>query len=374
MDFAIITNVFFVVTFCQIIVITGILIFTRSNQSRSNKFLAALLAINLLIIIKEFATNNWQWHVFTDYHKILFALFQLGFLSGPLALIYTKVVIDKKFKLKIVHLFHLIPLLLAYSMIFPELYKSTTFVIWWSPFFLPLSISMIVHNTIYIAFAAKYLIKSNLRQTPLLKIKSKMSVTDNSLLILSVLFVLWVIRIVPFVYFFTFNHLGFSSLFLAMHEAVQNSLAFLFLNFSLFIVFIMPILNTTKNNKYFEFIDKNEITSIKEELTRLLVEQKIYQTSEISLLTVAAMLDINPRYLSHIVNNEMNFTFTDLINFYRVNESKRLLINYPDKTIQQIMFEVGFNSKSVFNSLFKKDTGSTPTQFRHNLSMSVIKE
>jgi AraC-like DNA-binding protein len=58
--------------------------------------------------------------------------------------------------------------------------------------------------------------------------------------------------------------------------------------------------------------------------------------------------------------------FYDLVNGYRVEEAKRLLldsksINY---TILSVGFEAGFNSKTTFNTVFKKFTGFTPTEFR----------
>ena len=57
--------------------------------------------------------------------------------------------------------------------------------------------------------------------------------------------------------------------------------------------------------------------------------------------------------------------FYDLINTHRVEEAKKRLIDSNNtKTILEILYEVGFNSKSVFNSAFKKNTGFTPTEFR----------
>ena len=62
----------------------------------------------------------------------------------------------------------------------------------------------------------------------------------------------------------------------------------------------------------------------------------------------------------------MNKNFYDLINGYRVDEAKRLLVNPENKnyTILSVGFEAGFNSKTTFNTVFKKFTGLTPTDFR----------
>jgi len=52
----------------------------------------------------------------------------------------------------------------------------------------------------------------------------------------------------------------------------------------------------------------------------------------------------------------------------RIEEAKRLLTNPKDKkiTVLEVMYEVGFNSKSSFNTLFKKYTGVTPSEIKRN--------
>jgi AraC-like DNA-binding protein len=60
-----------------------------------------------------------------------------------------------------------------------------------------------------------------------------------------------------------------------------------------------------------------------------------------------------------------NLSFPEFVNEYRVREAERLILcSKGENTIQQIMYEVGFNSKSAFNAAFKKHTGYTPTEIR----------
>jgi AraC-like DNA-binding protein len=58
--------------------------------------------------------------------------------------------------------------------------------------------------------------------------------------------------------------------------------------------------------------------------------------------------------------------FFDFINRYRIEEAQRLLTDPPDKkiTVLEVLYECGFNSKSSFNTLFKKHTGLTPSEFK----------
>ena len=59
-------------------------------------------------------------------------------------------------------------------------------------------------------------------------------------------------------------------------------------------------------------------------------------------------------------------TFFDFINSYRIDDATEILADLDNNkvTVLEIMFEVGFNSKSSFNTAFKKHTGFTPTTYR----------
>ena len=86
----------------------------------------------------------------------------------------------------------------------------------------------------------------------------------------------------------------------------------------------------------------------------------------LSLNDLAGKLLMSPRILSQVINGSMNQNFFDFVNSYRIEEAKRILLDPSSqhKTILEILYEVGFNSKSVFHSAFKKHANTTPTQFR----------
>lgn len=62
----------------------------------------------------------------------------------------------------------------------------------------------------------------------------------------------------------------------------------------------------------------------------------------------------------------MDKHFFDFINEYRIEKAKKILKDPTQKelTILEILYQVGFNSKSSFSTSFKKYTGKTPTEFR----------
>jgi len=68
-----------------------------------------------------------------------------------------------------------------------------------------------------------------------------------------------------------------------------------------------------------------------------------------------------------VINENTGQNFFDFVNRYRIGEAKRMLTDPTDKkiTVQEILYVVGFNSKSSFNTLFKKYTGVTPSEFKN---------
>ena len=109
------------------------------------------------------------------------------------------------------------------------------------------------------------------------------------------------------------------------------------------------------------------------QITRKLADERVYLNEELSLSTLAHELQVEPHQLSRFLNIHLHTTFTALINSYRVNEAKALLINEPEDTILDIAFAAGFNSKASFNRIFKKVTGMTPSEYRLKMRGSNVR-
>lgn len=104
------------------------------------------------------------------------------------------------------------------------------------------------------------------------------------------------------------------------------------------------------------------------ELKNYMVQNKPYLNPSLTIKELAHELDTNSRDLSLLINKEIGQHFFDFVNCFRIEKAKQLLLSENiDHTVQQIMYDVGFNSKSTFNSAFKKHTGMTPTQYRKTL-------
>ena len=105
------------------------------------------------------------------------------------------------------------------------------------------------------------------------------------------------------------------------------------------------------------------------DLLNLMEKQKPYINSDLTLTQLAEMLSITPHNLSEILNTRLNQSFFDFVNQYRVEEVKKTLID-PKKqhlTVLAIGLDAGFNSKTSFNTTFKKYTGMTPSEYKNKL-------
>ncbi len=98
-----------------------------------------------------------------------------------------------------------------------------------------------------------------------------------------------------------------------------------------------------------------------------MVTSRHYLDPELDLGELASRLAATPRELSEAINGVGTQSFYEFVNHYRIEAAKKALSDEPQVQILNIAFASGFNSKSTFNQLFKKATGSTPSAFRKGL-------
>ena len=108
-----------------------------------------------------------------------------------------------------------------------------------------------------------------------------------------------------------------------------------------------------------------EATALHQQLLTLMTTKKPYLEPKLSLAQLAESLGILPNHLSQIINQYEGKNFYDFVNGYRVEEFIALAKKDTDKNFKLLglAFEVGFNSKSSFNQVFKKIKGQTPSEF-----------
>ena len=152
------------------------------------------------------------------------------------------------------------------------------------------------------------------------------------------------------------------------------------LTFGIFLIFWL-VFKALNSPKLFRGVDVNLKTSqeikaknSEEELVSHQLEflknhmatKKTYLNPSLTIRKLAEALKMNARDLSVLINQHLNQHFFDFVNEYRIEDAKSILKNPVKKelTVLEVLYEVGFNSKSSFNTAFKKHTGLTPTQYK----------
>jgi len=91
-----------------------------------------------------------------------------------------------------------------------------------------------------------------------------------------------------------------------------------------------------------------------------------HQTEELSLGQVAKAVNMSSYYFCKTFKKVVGINFTDYVARVRIEKSKNLLLN-PNLRVSEIAFEVGFQSLTHFNRVFKKVLGQSPTEYRAHL-------
>lgn len=170
-----------------------------------------------------------------------------------------------------------------------------------------------------------------------------------------------------------------SSLFLPIHLVLANSLTGIALSGVIYalaystwkrpkveVLFITVSANEQDKQRAVYHLSDTQVKSLSVRLKEVLEHRQLYLQNDISLNQLSAHLQIPPYQTSELIHREYGESFFDLINRLRIEEIKRRLQDpsYSHFSILGIAMDCGFNSKSSFNTAFKKFTGLTPSQYK----------
>jgi len=373
-----ITNIIAIITVAQLLLFAVFLISAKKNRGFDKAALALFLLANGIFIL-NFLAFRYSETILAYSINFFFIGGTFGFLFGPLLYLYTKAVTTKEFSFTKKNLLHFIPFIAVFCLtlirfqfqpyetkleIFNTgLYSRTGVVLYLS----------LMHLITLTYLVISFLIVRNKNLTLKGYYSSLDKINFNWLkLVVSAFFIMWIVDIINM----AASLLGINS------TDSKELLTFI----SLFINFVFANLLILKNlrlpemeevaetHKYekspLTLQNKNEILF---KLEKLMKQEKLFLNSSLNLGEVAQKLSVVPRYLSQVINEIKGQNFYDFVNSYRIEEAKKILSDpaHNSEKILSVLYECGFNSKSVFNTVFKKNTGVTPSEFRRNYKRSA---
>jgi len=116
---------------------------------------------------------------------------------------------------------------------------------------------------------------------------------------------------------------------------------------------------------------KNDNELLYNRISELVLKDKLYLESDLSLSGLSKLVGKSTQNTSEVINQYAKRNFNDFINFYRIQDAKKMLLDVTTKnyTISTIAFDAGFSTLSSFNSAFKKFEGITPSLYKRRGSI-----
>lgn len=372
------TNLISIITVVQLILF-GAFLLTAPKKRGADKIALALFLFANSFYILDFLTYRYSKLIISISSNIFFIGDTFGFLFGPLLYLYTKSVNSKNFHFTKKNILHLVPFLLMFILTLVsfqfqshetqlELLKTGIFGETGSVIY------FIVMNSSILVYLSFTFFQIKTKDQNLKGYYSSLEkINYNWLrLVVSAFFIMWVVDIINWV----LGTLEISSLILSEFLTFTSlTINFVFANLLILKSLRLPEMEKiTEIHKY----EKSPLTiqtknDILQRLEDLMIKENLFLNSSITLGEIADKLSVIPRYLSQVINELKGQNFYDFVNSYRIEEAKRILSDpsHNEEKILAVLFDCGFNSKSVFNTVFKKSTGITPSEYRRKYKKSA---
>lgn len=328
-----------------------VLLTDKGPKKSSNRY----LALFLLVLGTQFAAILSQ-SLGLRSDLIISSICIYGFSYGPLLFLYAKSLIYTSFTFQTSQLFHFIPLILILVLTVPgySVCGTVGYLLY---------VSLLLYLTLAIREMANYrkvirVTQSSLDQTDLRWLQWTMILFSIALLLDMADQFLWSMDILG----------GISSIHLILALLI-NWMVFKGLKQPQIFLGITPldeaVLQDQQNPGSENLPEAGERLELKH-LQRFMEENEIYTNPKLNLKDLSEHLDVSPRRLSYLINTFLHQNFMGFVNDYRIERAKSRLMNPkdPQETVLEIMYEVGFSSKSSFFTIFKQKTGLTPSAFK----------
>ena len=383
------TNVILLLAAAQGILL-AFLIIHKHRKLFANYFLASLMLF-LSIILIYLLFSELGWHVKFPYLMLMLLGFPL--IVNPLFYLYAKYLVQYSLTFNKIDLIHFLPFIIYELFFIPDFFSSSEEIIalfdtitqqQLFPRFIVFNWVIIIQGIYYIILILLLLRNhsSSLEKAFSNIEKIRLNWLRNIIILVGFVWLVFIFENVLYLLDIQFYKIfDLASVFAAL---MVYSLGYMGLLKSE--VFERPaFIESYKYTKQSIDSDLTELTPVKKyeksgltekkleeyfsRLDKLMKEEKFYLDSNLTLKQLADLLEISNHNLSQIINTRLNQNFFDYINQYRIEEVKRYLDDPQKKniTLLSLGFDAGFNSKSSFNSIFKRYTGLTPSEYQKEI-------
>ena len=344
--------------FMTLLLLCFFLITPKGNKS-GNRILAALILVFGFQIFIALSLGNYGYQYFIKPHLYIYALKLSCFTTGPLIFYYIRSILKNNKPVR-VNPIHFIPffcslLFFGYHNFDIQLVGRTTVII---------HSLCLLQNLAYILYSIYYIRKCNVPFKSLFGGFTGNSLMNWMQIVLLGYVTTWIVQLNSLSVYVILRQPGWC----AYTSSILTLIILIFTLLIMFLLLLKPDIYYSikyKGNK----LDESSKSEYMQRLDDYLKHQKQYLDPEISLEKVANDISVNPRLLSQLVNESCKRNFKGFINDLRIEECVRLFsedVN-NEKTIQETFYMAGFSSRSVFNELFKSQTGLTPKEFREKV-------
>ena len=346
----------------------------RGNR-RANRVLGIFMVVESML--NTTGTYNTT-DIFFSFPYLLNFHGPLANLPAPFLLWYVRTLAEPEFRLKPVHVLHLLPFAIVafclYSLI-PFINTEQKMLLHY--YYIPHFVDMLYWHS--------YLPQVSIYMIPIIRglhehrrrIKNEFSTIDDISLTWLVFFTYSLIA--AFTILLLCFYLDFQNKTFLMTNVYMSKIWPCMMSFYLLIIGykglaqheifsgteIIPVdENDNTLEKY--SIPPEKIRESMDRVARVMKEKKPYLDPGLTLPMLAEMAEVPRNTLSQAINESTGQNFYDYVNAFRIETVKEYLKNpeKQDMNILHIAMDAGFNTKATFNASFKKYTGLTPGEFR----------
>jgi AraC-like DNA-binding protein len=366
---AVLTDIVLIITGFLLLLFAAVVLSQRRGRAVSRYLLAGFLFTKALLVIR-WSLGRFHVLAFEDHRYFFYSSAALFFLLAPWVYLYVRSVCYKNYRPGMLSLLHGFPFLfvLAYTLGIlltehqPELpgilsYPSNHYLqLFWGINFLQILayiLAMVrVVNSYHRRIKELYSSISRIKMDWL-----------NGLLLLISLY--WVFVVTK----------GIMTI--IQPEATTFARAVDLFSITIFLVFVCILVvrglahinifnGVVANGNLHPKLSEQEARAIYLQVLDFMQQNKPYLLPTLSLDQLGTQVNLPAWQISYAINHVTGQNFFSFINAYRVKEAQRKLevVGERKLTVLEILYDVGFNSKSTFNNVFKKATGMTPTEYR----------